>query len=40
LANEQFSAALEMGKTAVESGRIDPERAEVALNELEEKFSA
>jgi hypothetical protein len=39
LANEQFSAALEMGKTAVESGRIDPERAEVALNELEEKLS-
>jgi hypothetical protein len=40
LANEQFSAALEMGKTAFESGRIDPERAEVALNELEEKLSA
>jgi DNA-binding GntR family transcriptional regulator len=27
LANEQFSAALEEGKTAVESGRIDPEQA-------------
>jgi hypothetical protein len=40
LADEQFSAALEMGKTAVESGRIDPEQAEVALNELEEKLSA
>jgi hypothetical protein len=40
LANEQFSAALEVGKTAVESGRIDPERAEVALNELEEELSA
>ena len=39
LANEQFSAALEEGKTAVESGRIDPERAEVALNELEQKLS-
>ena len=35
LANEQFYAAIEVGKTAVESGRIDPERAEVALNELE-----
>ena len=40
LANEQFSAALEVGKTAVESGRIDPERAEVALSELEEELSA
>jgi len=40
LANEQFSAALEMGKTAVESGRVTPERAEVALNELEEELSA
>jgi hypothetical protein len=40
LANEQFSAALEVGKTAVESGRIDPERAEVALNELEQQLSA
>ena len=40
LANEHFATALEMGKTAVESGRIDPERAEVALNELEEELSA
>jgi glutamate/tyrosine decarboxylase-like PLP-dependent enzyme len=40
LANEQFSAALEEGKTAVESGRIDPEQAEIALNELEQKLSA
>ena len=39
LANEQFSAALEEGKTAVETGRIDPEQAEVALNELEQKLS-
>jgi hypothetical protein len=39
LANEQFSAALEEGKTAVESGRIDPEQAEAALNELEQKLS-
>ena len=40
LANEQFSAALEAGKTLVESGRIDPEQAEVALNELEQQLSA
>jgi hypothetical protein len=40
LANEQFSAALELGKTAVESGRIEPEQAEVALNELEQQLSA
>src|SRR5215472_2066321 len=40
LANEHFSAALERGKTAVESGRIDPERAEVALKELEEELWA
>jgi len=39
LANEQFSAGLEEGKTAVESGRIDPEQAEVALNELEQQLS-
>ena len=40
LANEQFSAALEEGRTAVESGRIDPEQAEVALNELEQQLPA
>ena len=40
LANEQFSVAVEMGKTAVESGKIDPERAEVALNDLEDELSA
>ena len=40
LANEQFSAALEEGKTAVESGKIDPEQAEAALNELEQELSA
>ena len=40
LANEQFSAALEEGKTAVESGRIDSEQAKIALNELEQKLSA
>ena len=38
LANGHFSAALERGKTAVESGRIDPEWAEVALKELEEEL--
>ena len=40
LANEQFSAALEEGKTAVESGRVDPEQAVAALNELEQQLSA
>ena len=42
LANEQFSAALEAVKAAVESGkiRIDPEQAEDALIELEQKLSA
>src|SRR5215472_1351963 len=40
LANEQFAAALEVGKAAVETGRIDPKQAEVALNELEEELSA
>jgi hypothetical protein len=38
-ANEQFSAALEAGKTAVEIGRIDPENAEAALTELEQQLS-
>ena len=40
LANKQFSAALEVGRSAVESGRIDPEQAEAALNELEQQLSA
>jgi len=40
LANEQFSAALKRGKTAVERERIDPEWAEVALKELEEELWA
>jgi len=39
LANKQFSAALEVGKTAVESVRIDPEEAEGALNDLEQQLS-
>jgi hypothetical protein len=38
-ANEQFSAALEAGKTAAESGTIDPEHAEAALSELEQQLS-
>lgn len=36
LANEQFSAAVEAGKTAIENGRIDAGQAEVALNGLEQ----
>ena len=40
LASEQFSAAIEEGKTAVESRRIDPEPAKIALTELEQKLSA
>ena len=37
-ANEQFSAAIESGKTAVEFGRIDPEHAEAALTKLEQQL--
>lgn len=37
-ANEQFSVALEAGKTAVEMGKIDPEHAEAALIEIEEQL--
>jgi thiazole synthase ThiGH ThiG subunit len=37
-ANEQFSVALEAGKTAVEMGRIDPEHAEAALTEIEQQL--
>ena len=32
-AEEQFSAAVEAGKTAVEIGRIDPQHAEAALEQ-------
>ena len=35
---EQFSAAIESGKTAVEVGRIDPEHVEAALTELEQQL--
>jgi hypothetical protein len=38
-ADEQFFAAVEAGKTAVESGRINPEHAEAALAELEQQLS-
>jgi hypothetical protein len=38
-ANEQFSVALEAGRTAVELGRIDPDHAESALVELEQQLS-
>ena len=37
-ANEQFTAALEDGKTAAEIGRIDPEEAEAALTEVEQQL--
>jgi len=37
-ANQQFSVALEAGKTAVEIGRIDPEHAETALTEIEQQL--
>ena len=40
LANKQFAAALEAGRTAVESGRVDPEQAEGALNDLEKELWA
>ena len=39
LANKQFAEALEVGRSAVESGRIDPEQAEGALSDLEEELS-
>jgi len=39
-ANQQFSVALEAGKTAVEIGRIDPEHAEAALIEIEQQLNA
>ena len=37
-ADREFSAALQAGKTAVESGRIDPHYAEAVLIELEEQL--
>ena len=38
-ADREFSAVLEAGKAAVETGRIDPEYAEAALIELEQQLS-
>ena len=38
-ADREFSAELQAGKTAVESGRIDPHYAEAVLIELEEQLS-
>lgn len=38
-ADEQFFAAVEAGKTAVESGKVNPEHAEAALAELEQQLS-
>jgi len=38
-ADQEFSAALEVGKTAVETGKIDPHYAEVALVELEQQLA-
>jgi len=37
-ADEQFTVAVEDGKTAAEIGRIDPEQAEAALTELEQQL--
>lgn len=38
-AEELFSAAVEAGRTAVESGKVDPESVETALNEMEVRLS-
>ncbi|HEX3499684.1 MAG TPA: hypothetical protein VHT04_10210 [Stellaceae bacterium] len=38
-AEELFSAAVEAGRTAVESGTIDAGSVETALNEMETRFS-
>ena len=37
-ADEQFTVALEDGKTAAEIGRIDPEEAEASLTEMEQQL--
>jgi hypothetical protein len=39
-ATERFSIAVEAGKSAAETGKIDPEAAETALSEMEEQLSA
>jgi thiazole synthase ThiGH ThiG subunit len=38
-ANERFSVAIDAGRTAAESGQIDPEDAEAALCEMEAQLS-
>jgi hypothetical protein len=38
-ADELFSAALEAGRTAAESGKVDPEAVEIALSEMEQRLS-
>ena len=39
-ANERFSVAIDAGRTAAASGKIDPENAEEALREMETELSA
>jgi hypothetical protein len=38
-AQERFSIAVEAGRTAVETGKIDPDAAEGALGEMEQELS-
>jgi hypothetical protein len=38
-ASERFSAAIDAGRTAAESGKLDPEDAETALQEMEAQLS-
>jgi hypothetical protein len=38
-ADEQFFAAVEAGRTAVETGSVNPEHAEAALIEVEQQLS-
>jgi hypothetical protein len=38
-ADQQFSVALDAGRVAVETGKIDPDDAEAALTELEQQLS-
>jgi len=38
-AKERFSAAIEAGGIAAETGRIDPEAAETALSEIEAQLA-
>jgi hypothetical protein len=38
-ADELFSAAGESGRTAAESGKVDPDAVETALNEIEQRLS-